>query len=562
MSIRSFSFVALVVGGLVPVGCTTTVVTAAPGAGAGGGGGGGGGAGASAGVGMGGGGPVGGVVTFTVSPGDGAHPISPLVYGINGAATAGKVQAPLVRLGGNAAQPYNWEVNATNGGSKEGFTNRAASGGSALGGAVKEVVDAASKGGGMALITVPIGDHVAADTTPGDVHASGAGYLDTRFKKNKAAKGAPFSTSPSLGDDSVYQDELVSWVKSVAGATPVLFALDNQPELWAEDHPEIHPAALTYADIIARDTSFAKAIKAAWPGVAVTGSVSYGWQGFMNLQNAPDANGEFLTYYLDQMKVAEDTGGARLLDYLDLHWWPEAKGGGVRVIEADASPAVANARVQAPRSLWDDTFHEDSWINDTLSGDTIHLIPRAKSRITAHYPGTKLAFSAWYFGGGADISGAIATADALGIFGREGVDLAALELPEAGGDDTFTLAGFSAFRGYDGAAGRFGDTSVSATSSDIASTSVYASIDAANPSHVVIVALNKRTDGLDTSLTIAGPAAYSSCKVYTLTAAGPVFSSAVPLAASGANQFRWTMPKLSVTVLVPQPLRRVWGSVR
>ncbi len=223
--------------------------------------------------------------------------------------------------------------------------------------------------------------------------------------------------------------------------------------MWAEDHAEIHPDAPTYHEAVARGVSFAGAIKAAWPGAPVSGSVSYGWQGFVNFQNAPDASGEFLSYYLDEMRAAEGAAGQRLLDFLDLHWWPEAQGGGLRVTVADASPAVAAARVQAPRSLWDASFHEASWINDTLAplGESIRLLPRVKDRIAAHYPGTRLALSAWYYGGGGDISGAIATADVLGILGREGVDLAALELPEGGGDDSFTLAGFSTFVGYDGA---------------------------------------------------------------------------------------------------------------
>ena len=51
------------------------------------------------------------------------------------------------------------------------------------------------------------------------------------------------------------------------------------------------------------------------------------------------------------------------------------------------------------------------------------LIPWLKAKIAAHYPGTKLSFSEYTFGGGHDISGGVAEADALGIFGREGLDM-------------------------------------------------------------------------------------------------------------------------------------------
>ena len=64
------------------------------------------------------------------------------------------------------------------------------------------------------------------------------------------------------------------------------------------------------------------------------------------------------------MREAESTSaGRRLVDVLDLHWYPEARGGGVRITEADASAAVAAARVQAPRSLWDPGYAETSWIS-------------------------------------------------------------------------------------------------------------------------------------------------------------------------------------------------------
>ena len=90
------------------------------------------------------------------------------------------------------------------------------------------------------------------------------------------------------------------------------------------------------------------------PGALVFGPVSYGWQGFVRLQDAPDAGGrDFLDFYLDAMREAEGRARRRLVDVLDLHWYPEARGGGVRITEANNTAAVAEARVQAPRSLWD-----------------------------------------------------------------------------------------------------------------------------------------------------------------------------------------------------------------
>ena len=48
-----------------------------------------------------------------------------------------------------------------------------------------------------------------------------------------------------------------------------------------------------------------------------------------------------------------------------------------------------------------------------------------KEIIEAHYPGTPLLISEWNFGAESDMNGALAIAEVLGIYGREGVYAAA-----------------------------------------------------------------------------------------------------------------------------------------
>jgi hypothetical protein len=102
-------------------------------------------------------------------------------------------------------------------------------------------------------------------------------------------------------------------------------------------------------------------------------------------------------------------------------------GGGIRIDRDKAIPDLLLARMEAPRSLWDPTFVETSWITkDSLGGKAIRLIPQLLEKIARNYPGTKLAITEYNYNGGTNISGGIAQADALGIFGREGLFAAAI----------------------------------------------------------------------------------------------------------------------------------------
>ena len=483
------------------------------------------------------------------------HAISPLIYGLNtnDAATVASTRTSLLRLGGNRWTAYNWENNASNAGSDWCYQNDGLlSSSSTPGDAVKPTITQAKNAGAAALVTVPIVDYVAADKNGGcDVRNSGPNYLLTRFKQNRSTKPTALSTTPNATDGTVYEDEYVNWVKQAVPGANVVFSLDNEPDLWSSTHAEVHPNAVTYTELANRNIDFAGAVKRVWPTAKVTGPVNYGFAGFENLQNAPDAagKGNFLDWYLEQIKAAGSTAGKRLIDDLDRHWYPEASAGGVRITGTDTTPAVVAAREQAPRSLWDPTYVETSWITTDYGYGAIRLLPRTKDRIAAHYPGTGIALTEWNYGGGGHISGAIACADVLGIFGREGVDVASYWPLQS--NESYAYGAFSAFRNYDGAGGHFGDTSVRANTSDTASSSVYAAIDAANHNRVVIVAVNKATTAKTASVNITGEQVFGHAKTYTLTSASPTPQAGATLTSAAQNAFLYTMPAQSVTVIVP-----------
>lgn len=491
-------------------------------------------------------------VTFDVRADEDLHRISPLIYGTNGANGIGTNHQRLVRLGGNRWTAYNWENNASNAGSDWNFQNdNFLSASSVPGAPVQSAIEEASGAGAATLVTIPIVDYVSADKNgDGDVRNSGSSYLSTRFNENHDTKPTALSTSPDTSDGAVYQDEFVSWVKSIAGDAEVLFSLDNEPDLWSSTHAEVHPEKVTYAELWERNGRYARAVKRVWPSAAVTGFVSYGFNGYVSLQDASDAAGRnFIDWYLDQAEAAEQSDGHRLIDYLDLHWYPEARGGGVRITGSEVSADVVQARLQAPRSLWDSSYEETSWIRDYLGGP-IDLLHDLFGRIDDHYPGTKLAFTEWNYGGGGHISGALATADVLGIFGREGVGLASYWFLQQ--DESFALAAFRAYCNYDGAGSRFGDTSMHATTDDVATTSVYASLDADDSDRVVLVAINKAGTTQTAGIRIAHPVTFSTAAVWQLTDPGASLSTSGALTPAAANAFRYDMPPHSVSVIVPE----------
>jgi len=438
-------------------------------------------------------------------------PISPYIYGINYPDSnfgdwlddwdRHHDAFTLAREGGNRFTAYNWETNASNAGNDYFFENDDYLGKSnEPGWTVKEFLTHVQRTGAASLLTVPTLGYVSADKDNNrdggkDVNNS-KDYIHTRFHRSIARKpGGRFAYPPNLNDGVVYEDEFVHWVESVKSAnTPVWFSLDNEPDFWHNTHLRIKPTAPTYAEIIANNIEYASAIKGVAPKSLVFGPVNYGWYGFRAFQGAPDANGRiFVDAYLAAMQSASEKAGKRLLDAYDFHWYPEAMGDGVRIVynAAPDKPGTVTARIQAPRSLWDPTYVEQSWITNSNGKKPIRLLPDMLERVQKNYPGTKLSISEYDFGGRDKISGALAQADALGIFGRYGLFAAChwgLNYKEHA-----AMAGFQAFTNYDRAGSRFGNIGLEVYGESPSDNSVYASLDSNNPNRLTIVVINKTT---------------------------------------------------------------------
>ncbi len=456
----------------------------------------------------------------------------------------------VARQGGNRLTAYNWENNASNAGSDWHHQNDSNMGETnEPGWASKTFLTAAQNHGAAVLLAVPCAGYVAADKNgDGDV-INTPNYLNVRFVKSYAKKpGGKFVYPPDTTDKAVYQDEYVNWVEKIKSPkTPVWYSLDNEPDCWEGTHKRIWPKNPTYAQMTAINIDFAKAIKDVAPNTYIFGPVNYGWMGFHSFGNAPDANGrDFIDFYLSSMKEAEKKFGKRLLDVLDIHWYPEVYADGTRITGNVDKPSSQEARIQAPRSLWDSTYVENSWIaNDVLGKKPIVLIPTIMKQIETHYPGTKFAITEYNYGGGRVMSGALAQADVLGIYGRYGV-FAACNWG-LGAEAVSQVAGFQSYLNYDGKGSHFGDLGLAVSGEDAAANSVYAALDSKNNKRLTMVAINKTSQPSPMQFAFKGYKA-TSAKGYAISAAN--FTTQYPVTVNVANgTVSYNMPPLSVTTI-------------
>ena len=498
-------------------------------------------------------------VVFTIDSTSSVHAISRYIYGTNDFnLPAVAKNLTLTRVGGNRLSAYNWETNASNAGSDWKYSSdnyMSTSSEPAL--PFKQAAQTASDASASVILTVPAAGWVAADENGACESKPTPAQIAQRFSPMLPQKGTAFAYPPDLTDGKVYADELVAYLESqfpTAQTDPlrrIFYMIDNEPDLWSGTHSEMHPTAATYAEVAKVNADFAAGIKNAAPSALVFGPANYGWQGMVNLQNATDANGrDFLEFFLDAMKAAEQTAGKRLLDVLDVHWYPEAIGGGKRIIDNGLAEDEVQARLQAPRSLWDTSYTETSWITQSSIKAPIKLIPRLKAKVDQHYPGTKISISEYNYGASNDISGGIAQADVLGIFGREDVFAATVWMMNS--TNTFTYGGFAMYRNYDGDGASFGDTSVAASTTSVDASSIYASVSSQDSAKVVAVAINKAANPTSATITINHPKQLAAADVYVLTAASATPAKGAAITANGANTFSYTMPARSVTTLVFQ----------
>lgn len=499
--------------------------------------------------------------SITINTSSGRAPISPYIYGTNQELSGGE-NFTLKRFGGNRTTGYNWENNYSNAGEDWYNTSDTWLCGSSYGypagvcnspgGLIRQFHQDNIDAGIQSIITLPLAGYVAADQASTVTLAQTA--PSSRWKEVVFKKGSAFVYPPDLTDGFVYVDEEVNHlVTQFGGASGVngvkFYNLDNEPALWSHTHPRIHPTPCSAAEYVQKSIDAAKAVKDVDPDAQTAGGVLFGWSAYFNLMDAPDWGTEgagyswYFEYYLDKMRQAGQADGRRLLDMIDLHYYSEARGAGCRVVMGGtgcADPAVnAVQRMSATRTLWENNYHEDSWIG-IWNKSRVPLIPKLIQAINTYYPGTKIAITEHSFGGGTHYSGGIAVADTLGIFGKYGVYLATYWDADSG---PYTSSGFRLFRNYDGSNGAFGDTKVQADSGT-STMSVYAAINGSDESTLHIIITNKFATAQSADVSITSGRTYTGASVWGFDSTGSAITVRSTPVISG-NSFSYSMPAYS-----------------
>jgi len=516
--------------------------------------------------------------TLSVDAGAGRHAISPYIYGVNEWSDNGfehLMHVPLVRWGGDDATSYNWQNSVKNNTGDnpwcyenygvspnfDGFHAANLAVGTVSLGTIP-LMDWSPKSAGECSFSVKkYGPQTAANPDNADC---GNGILNST--------GQQIRNDPNDAYIPVTDAFARQWVEHIlgaygpAGAGGVrLWSMDNEPEWWSSNHADVYPQAATYDDMLARNIKWATAVKTVDPSALVTGPVPGGWSGmlfsradmnsgwgtlpYQYWDNPTDQKAHggiaWIPYYLQKMQQAGAQAGYRLLDFLDVHGYiaPGSLSGSA------GDTAMETLRMTSTRALWDPNYIvPNGGIYDATGAQVApQLVPQLHQWVDQNYPGTRLAITEYNWGALDSITGAIAQADILGIFGAYGLDLGTL-WGTPGPLDPGAFA-FKIFLNYDGSGGQFGGTGILAGSSDPDTLSIFAAqrFDSA----LTVLVLNKTANSITDSIGLANFTAAGTAQAWQYSPANltAIVRQSPDINVTGGS-LSATFPAYSMTLLV------------
>jgi hypothetical protein len=494
------------------------------------------------------------------------RPINPMIYGVGGGDKQGSqwlMNIGAKRWGGNPSTRYNWQIgHAWNTGNDYFFRNVDYNNNPAFS-YDNELAENLAHGVPVAL-TVPTIGWVAKDTSSYSFPVSVFGPQEAQASENpdmgngKTKEGVLIPPGPPTRTSVPAPPEFVAaWLRAIRekdqkrGRSIKMVILDNEPMLWNSTHRDVHPAPATYNELLQRTITYGTAVRKAYPEALIAGPAEWGWTGYFysaadsaaGIPRAPDRRAHrgvpLLPWWLFSVREHERKNKIKLIDVLDVHYYPQ--GANIGVERSGATDPATNAlRLRSTRSLWDPTYVDESWV-----GDRVELFPRLRRWIKENAPGVEISLGEYSFGAAEHMSGGLAEAEALGRFGTEGIFSAFFWfMPPR---DSPVYWAFRAFRNFDGKGGRFLDRSAPVLA-QAPQASLFASRSETGD-HVVAVLLN-----LDPDQPLAAEVDLSSCapsyqeRVFTYGGGAAGFKAGAPSQAA-AGTLKRTVAPYSITVL-------------
>jgi hypothetical protein len=513
------------------------------------------------------------------------HAINPNVYGIayGDATDMQKLNAPINRWGGNATTRYNWQIDAHSAAADWYFETYSDGSGTAGGSADQFVATTrATNKGAQPLFTIPMIDYLA---NLGANRSTLAGFSVKKYGaqtatdpwNSDAGNGVSSATGKNITGNnpldtgvansaSIQQAWVQHFVSAFGPSTSSTgiryYILDNEPSLWYSTHRDVHPSPPNYQELYDKVVAYATAIRAADPNAKIVGFEEWSWwaQYFSGFDQAngwgasnSDYNTHNHTYYypwlLQQLYAYKQTTGTSLLDVLTVHCYNALPGG------SDDSASGQQARNRETRILWDPTFQDPSWYGDIgINGRVLNWIPTLKAMVNQYYPGLQIGCTEYNWGDEPNLNGATTQADVLGIYGREGLDMATRWTVAKNTGTTpatyyVTYLASQIYRNYDGANSMFGDTSVSAAVANADNLSAFASVRASDGTLTVMV-INKQQGSTPVTVNLANFSTSGTAQAWQINSASQTSIAHLADVAVSNNAITATVPSQSITLFV------------
>jgi hypothetical protein len=522
--------------------------------------------------------------TVNVDANANQHAINPNIYGIayGNAYDMTTLNAPLNRWGGDATSRYNWQIDAHSAAADWYFETYSDGSGTPAGSADAYVATTRANIGAEPLFTIPMIDYLAnlgpnrstlegfsvmkyGPQTATDPYNSDAGNGVSSATGQDITGNNPLDTGVQ-NTTAIQQGWLQHFVCTYGLATTSTgikyYILDNEPSLWYQTQRDVNPNPATYQEMYNKIVAYASTIRSADPSAKILGFEEWSWwamyaSGFDQANGVGAANSDYnthgQTYYypwlLQQLYAYQQQTGTKLLDVLTIHCYNGAPASN------DDSLAGQLYRNKETRILWDPTFQDPSWYGDIgINGRVIDWIPTMKAMVSQYYPGLEIGCTEYNWGDEPNLNGATTQADVLGIYGREGFDLATrwTVAENTGTNPTtyyVTYLASQIYRNYDGNDSTFGDTSVEADVADPDNLSAFASVRTSDGALTVIV-INKQQGSTPVTVSLANFSTSGTAQAWQINSASQTSIAHLPDVNVVNNSVSTTVPSQSITLFV------------